>query len=66
MLDRLSKTFHTCQRTTWDGITYVNNNGKKVKIDKAGRPYPVGKDGFGLMKTSRPPETLLKRMEDNE
>ena len=35
-----------------DGITYVNDD----KIDKAGRPYPVGKDGFRLMKTSRPPE----------
>ena len=39
-----------------DGITYVNDDGKEVKIDKAGRPYPVGKDGFRLMKTSRPPE----------
>ena len=29
---------------------------REVKIDKAGRPYPVGKDGFRLMKTSRPPE----------
>ena len=45
-----------------DGITYVNDDGKEVKIDKAGRPYPVGKDGFRLVKTSRPPEytTLLK------
>ena len=39
-----------------DGITYVNDDGKEVKIDKAGRPYPVGKDGFRLMKTTRPPE----------
>ena len=39
-----------------DGITYVNDDGREVKIDKAGRPYPVGKDGFRLMKTTRPPE----------
>ena len=39
-----------------DGITYVNNDGREVKIDKAGRLYPVGKDGFRLMKTTRPPE----------
>ena len=39
-----------------DGITYINDDGKEVKIDKAGRPYPVGKDGFRLMKTTRPPE----------
>ena len=39
-----------------DGVTYVNDDGKEVKIDKAGRPYPVGKDGFKLMKTTRPPE----------
>ena len=52
-----SPTFHTCQfGLPGDGITYVNDDGKEVKIDKAGRPYPVGKDGFRLMKTSRPPE----------
>ena len=39
-----------------DGKTYVNDDGKEVKIDKAGRSYPVGKDGFRLMKTTRPPE----------
>ena len=39
-----------------DGITYVNDDGKEVKIDKAGRPYPVGKDGFRQRKTTRPPE----------
>ena len=39
-----------------DGITYINDDGREVKIDKAGRPYPVGKDGFRLMKTTRPPE----------
>ena len=36
-----------------DGITYINDDGREVKIDKAGRPYPVGKDGFRLMKTTR-------------
>ena len=36
-----------------DGITYVNDDGKEVEIDKAGRPYPDGKDGFRLMKTTR-------------
>ena len=39
-----------------DGVTYINNDGREVKIDKAGRPYPVGKDGFRLMKTTRLPE----------
>ena len=39
-----------------DGITHINDDGREVKIDKAGRPYPVGKDGFRLMKTTRPPE----------
>ena len=39
-----------------DGITYGNDDGKEVKIDKAGRSYSVGKDGFRLMKTTRPPE----------
>ena len=29
-----------------DGVTYVNDDGREVKNDKAGRPYPVGKDGF--------------------
>ena len=42
-----------------DGITYINDDGKEVKIDKAGRSYPVGKDGFRLMKTTRPPEYTL-------
>ena len=37
-------------------VSRVNDDGKEVKIDKAGRPYPVGKDGFRLMKTSRTPE----------
>ena len=35
-----------------DGVTHVNDDGKEVKIDKAGRSYPVGKDGFRLMKTT--------------
>ena len=39
-----------------DGITYVNDDCKEVKIDKAGRSYPVGKDGFELVKTTRPPD----------
>ena len=30
-----------------DGITYVNDDGKEVKIDKAGRPYPVGRTDSG-------------------
>ena len=48
-----------------DGITYVNDDGKEAKIDKAGRSYPVGKDGFRLMKTTRPPE-YPRRMCDDE
>ena len=30
-----------------DGITYVNDDGKEVKIDKVGRPYPVGRTDSG-------------------
>ena len=40
---------HVSDGLPGDGITYINDDGKEVKIDKAGRPYPV-------MKTTRPPE----------
>ena len=47
-------------RVSWttcrDGITYASDDGTEVKIDRAGRSYPVGKDGFRLMKRTRPPE----------
>ena len=39
---------HVSDGLPGDGVTYVNDDGKEVKIDKAGRPYP--------MKTTRPPE----------
>ena len=49
-----------------DGITYVNDDGKEVKIDQAGRPYPVGKDGFRLNEDVETSRVHSCRMEDDE
>ena len=40
---------HVSDGLPGDGKTYINDDGREVKIDKAGRPYPVGKDGFRLI-----------------
>jgi len=38
-----------------DGIVYVNDTGRTVKLDKSGRPYPVGSDGWRVGKGSSRP-----------
>ena len=55
MTKTTKKLPHVSDGLPGNGVTH-NDDGKEVKIDKAGRPYPVGKDGFRLMKTTRPPE----------
>ena len=41
-----------------DGHMYRDGQDRRVKIDKAGRPYPVGADGWRIAKTSGRPEGM--------
>ena len=38
-----------------DKVMYRDDNGKRVKLDVAGKPYPVGADGWRVGKASSRP-----------
>ena len=38
-----------------DKVMYGDDNGKRVKLDVAGKPYPVGPDGYRVGKASGRP-----------
>jgi hypothetical protein len=47
---------HWMEGCRGDGIIYRDDSGKRVNIDRAGRPYPVGPDGWRVGKASGRPQ----------